>query len=171
MEDFDGKPMYSVTIEDGSKEWKALAKSLERSGDGYHRVPAADGCSVIITTAQVGEKVADHGSFVAKVVGEQPVDKRRMTSVRPWKGAGSTSNDRWKREGTTRMALDQRLNVYKEEGCDPVQDKTYLSSDIAHDLHLPEADSEEMRHLARRLDLERDDPPPEGSGKWDQAAW
>lgn len=175
---FEDEKMYAVVVDDGSKEWEALHKKLERSGALYHRVPAPGGKAVVVTNASdVGDVVADPGSYVAEVVASQPCyseDKRRMTSSRPWEGAGDVSTHRWKRVGTTHMALATRVEVYADEGCDPTEVvESHLRPDVvaAHDLRLPEPDSPEMSHLARRLELERDDPPPEGTSAWERAVW
>jgi hypothetical protein len=178
LRDFGREKMYAVVVDDGSKEWEALHKSLERSGARYHRVPAPDGKAVVITTAaDVGDEVADPESFVAQVVGSQPCfseDKRRMTSSRPWKGAGDVGNHRWKRVGTTHMPLGNRVRVYQEEGCEPTEvSEDHRPPDVvaAHDVKLPEPASPEMTHLAHRLQLTRDEPPPEGMSGWGKALW
>ena len=166
LADFIGEEMHAVEVEDGSKEWEALHKALERSGAPYHRVPAPDGKAVIVTTADVGDVVEDPRSFVEQVVANQPCDpddKRRMTSSRPWKGAGETGPRRWKRVGTTRMPLASRLRVYDEEECRPTEVSVMERGPgviAAHDVALPASDSPEMSRLANRLDLVRDEAPP-----------
>lgn len=177
LRDFDDDKMHAVEIEDGGKEWETLRKALQRSGALYHRVPACNGKSVVLTTADVGEVVEDPMAFVGHVVANQPCDpedRRRMTSSRPWKGAGGSGTGRWRRVGRTHMPLAGRLQVYGEEDCDPTEiaaEDRAPGVIAAHDVRLPAWDSVEMSRLARRLNLERDDPPPEGASGWERATW
>jgi hypothetical protein len=85
-----------------------------------------------------------------------------------------SSNGRWERVGTTHMPLGSRLKVYEEEGCHPKEvPSRYEPDDVvaAHNVTLPEENTPEMDRLARRLELRRDGPPPEGLSDWAKVIW
>lgn len=173
LNDFGGQKMHAIEIEDGGKAWETMHKSLDRSGALYHRIPAPEGRAVIITDADVGDLVQDPEKFVGEAIASQPcssTEKRRMTSSRHWKGAGgSARGGRWKRLGTTHLALEDRVRVYEEEGCQPVKvEGQWVPAEavVAHDLGLPALDSPEMERITQRLGLVSGSPrrASDGSG-------
>jgi hypothetical protein len=154
--DFGDLKMHVVTVQDGSKEWTNLHKWLDRQGEDYHRIPTSDGRAVILTTADIGEVVGDPSSYVQKVIESSPVGKRRITSSRAWKGAGSLATGQYKRLGISHLALEDRVTVYEESGCNPREvARSALPEGVerAHDLDLP-SDPEGLAALEGRLYLQ-----------------
>jgi len=124
LSDFGTKGMHAVEVADGGKEWEALSKSLERSGADYHRIPTSEGKAIVVTTADIGGVVKDPRTFVKEILEAQPCDpgeKRRASSSRNWKGAGDRFHGSWRREGISPLRQEERVQVYDEEGCNPVE--------------------------------------------------
>ena len=177
LKDFEDDKMHALVVEDGGKKWEALHKELERSGARYHRVPAPGGKAVIITTAELGTVVMDPEPFVRQVVANQPwcpQDKRRMTSSTTVEGCGRRCPSPVEAGGDHPHGPGTADGGVRRGGRDPTEVvEAYLPPDsvAAHDVRLPEPGSAKMSQLARRLELERDDPAPEGTNAWGRAVW
>ena len=72
------------------------------------------------------------------------------------------------------MPVKKRVQVYEEEGCGPrevPEEHRPPDAGAAHDVWLPDPASPQMSRLADRLELVRDDPPPEGLSEWEKILW
>lgn len=167
--DFAGLKMHRVDVADGSKEWQALRKTLERADALYHRIPAPEGMAAILTDAEIGDLVEKRPYVVRQVIEAQPCDGRHMSSSRQWKGAGDRSTGRWKREGTSHLPRAQRFRIYTEERCRPIDvpDKA-LPPGVENEfvLELPPNGTGAWERLRDRLELNTHEAPPLGPGGW-----
>ncbi len=146
MNDFRGGPIHAVLADD--EEWEAFHKThVDRDGARYHRIPAPDGKSIILTDADVGEVIDEQD--VAVAIELNPDDGRRMTHSREWKEV--KPKPRWKRVGISPLDATERAQVYMEEGCNPKVASTDKALVGAHDVDLPPADSKAMERLKDRL--------------------
>ncbi len=144
---FAGRPIHANLVAD-EDEWEAFHKTyLDRDDENYHRIPAPDGMSIILTEAEVGEVIDEQD--VAVVVELNPDDGRRMTNSREWKDKKPES--KWKRVGISPLNADQREQVYVDEGCHPIAAPTAKGLVGTQDVNLPPADSKAMERLKDRL--------------------
>jgi len=157
MKNFAGGSIHAVYIEDEQRD--TFRKNIERDGAKYHRIPAPDERSIILTDAQVGEVIDE--ADVRVVVELNPNDGRRMTQSREWKEPPPSG--RWNRVAISPLNATKRVKVYIEEGCEPVRAPTATGLVGAQDVKLPAGDSAEMARLKERLRI-RDEEQlgPEG---------
>ena len=157
--------MYRIEVSD-EKEWEATSKQImERDGYSYHGVPAPDGKRVIYTDGPVGESVeeADRDRVIRTDLAARPVDGRRMSSSRNWRGArGTGSCGLYTLVGTSRLTSEERKRIYEDEGCEPEELPEYRLPDAeaisrGFDTTLPPEGSEDMERLERKLVLHRSD--------------
>ena len=166
-EQFGDRKMHRAEVDES--EWETVRKALDRADALYHRVPAPGGRAIILTDADVGDVVDDRAKAIKDAILKQPHDGRRMTSSREWKGTGATTNRRWSMVGRTTMSEEDRLVVYEESGCEPMEVwNKHLPEDVvsAHDVVLPDENTPEMEALVRRLELRRQDDGGLGIDGW-----
>jgi hypothetical protein len=83
-----------------------------------------------------------------------------MAFSRQWRGAGNSSNGRWKKEGTSRLPQRERVKLYQEMGLELNEVLAgYRSPDFvcAYDVNLPLPDTPQMEELAERIQLRASD--------------
>ncbi len=162
VQDLAQAEMHVAEVEDGGAEWEALHKKIERADADYHRVPAPDGKAKIFTNADVGDVVENPAEAVRQALKEQPDDGRRGTSSEAFKGAGrAEALGLWTRAGMTRKPQVERVVVYQQHGCDPVEvakDHHTGAFTRAYDVrNLPLEDTPEMEQLSEKLELREDE--------------
>ena len=162
MKNFGGGDIHAVLVADGD-EWEAFHKTyLDRDDANYHRIPAPERMSIILTDAEVGEVIDEQD--VEVVVELQPCDGRRMTHSREWKA--DKPERRWSRVGISPLNTADRTRVYEEEGCHPVGAPAADGLISAHDVALPAADSPAMEKLKERLHIRAEENGKLGEDGW-----
>src|SRR4029453_3514586 len=81
--------------------WPTMAKRLRRHGASFLRIPAPDGCYVVLATAGDGEPVTDLSGTLATAFEQVPLadargrpDLARVSSSRCWSRATDKAGDR-----------------------------------------------------------------------------
>jgi hypothetical protein len=161
----DGWPLWLVTVDDD--RWPTLARRLRRHGAQHLRIPAAAGCSVVVTTIAVGEPVTDLAATLAELLDAQPLDARRVTSSDAWKLSGQATRDddqdqdqaepEWVPEGLVTVTMDRAVELARELGVylGPVT----VTVGEAHLLGFPD-DREVWQRWKRWAGLVQDLPQP-----------
>lgn len=153
--------------------WPTMAKRLRRHGASFLRIPAPDGCYVVLATAGDGEPVTDLAETLATAFEQMPLadargrpDLARVSSSRCWSratdkvGSGGDSEGGYELLGFARKPLRQVVQVAKSLGlyAGPVADRE-LAPDWAeaHLLHLPPGDTLAWRRFTRWIGLHHPD--------------
>ena len=155
--------------------WPTMAKRLRRHGASFLRIPAPDGCYVVLATAGDGEPVTDLASTLAAAFEQVPLadakgrpDLARVSSSRCWSqaataaagGNGDGDGGGYELLGFARKTLQQVVKVAKSVGlyAGVVADRD-LAPDWAeaHLLHLPPGDTLAWRRFKRWIGLHQPD--------------
>lgn len=156
--------------------WLTMAKRLRRHGASFLRIPASDGCYVVLATAGDGEPVTDLAGTLAVAFQEIPLvdargrpDLARVSSSRCWSltsataassGSSGDGEGGYELLGFTRKPLGQVVKVAMSLGlyAGPVADRE-LAPDWAeaHLLRFPLADTLAWRRFTRWIGLHHPD--------------
>jgi hypothetical protein len=154
--------------------WPTMAKRLRRHGASFLRIPAPDGCYVVLATAGDGEPVTDPTGTLTAAFEEVPLvdgrgrpDLARVSSSRCWSqavagpaGSGGDGDGGYELIGFARKTLPQVVKVAKSVGlyAGPVADRG-LAPDWAeaHLLHVPPGDTLAWRRFSRCVGLHHPD--------------
>lgn len=154
--------------------WPTMARRLRRHGASFLRIPAPDGCYVVLATAGAGDPVTDLAATLASAFEQVPLvdakgrpDLARVSSSRCWSlaagKAGSGSGDAeggYELLGFATKPLRQVVQVAKNLGlyAGPVAARE-LAPDWAeaHLLHLPPGASLAWRRFTRWIGLHHPD--------------
>jgi hypothetical protein len=154
--------------------WPTMAQRLRRHGASFLRIPAPDGCYVVLATADDGDPVTDLAGTLATAFEQVPLvddrgrpDLARVSSSRCWSqaavgqvGSGGDGEGGYELLGFARKPLRQVVQAAKNLGlyAGPVADRE-LAPDWAeaHLLHLPPGDTLAWRRFSRWIGLHHPD--------------
>lgn len=157
--------------------WPTMAKRLRRLGASFLRIPAPEGCYVVLATASEGEVVTDLAGTLASAFEQAPLvddrgrpDLARVSSSRCWsmatdQAAGGDAEGGYELLGFARKQLAQVATIAKQNGwyAGPVADRE-LATDWAEAilLRLPADDTLAWRRFSRWIGLHQ---PRHGHGR------
>jgi hypothetical protein len=155
--------------------WPTTAKRLRRLGASFLRIPAPDGCYVVLATAGDGDPVTDLASTLATAFEQMPLadrrgrpDTARVSSSRCWSvqpaaqaaGGGGDREGGYELLGFARRPLAQVVRIAKQNGWygGEVADRE-LAADWAEAvlLRLPAGDTLAWRRFKRWIGLHQPD--------------